>query len=834
MKPNRRPAFDVLLVLLLLLVSAGSALGQPGITNEPQHLAVALGTTATFTVGADGTAPLVYQWQRDLGAGFGDLADRTNSTLVLTNVQSWDAVDYRVIVTDGGGATNSAVAHLYVMSPALLTNSAVIDDFNDNTLTGWFTWDGRATLIETNQQYTVHSYWRGVITRDIIDTIAVTALGQSWSVSDGQTLELRVDLTGMSEHASAAVLEFLNSATDGTYALFKGRDFIHLCKWSASGGHGHFIHDMVPLPNANVVLVLALTPVSPNLILTVRILDRANQDAVLYERSVVDTPAVDRTLTAAEFEAASGMPLNTGSDIPAPPWTSGGCVMLDVWQYNYDGNQPPADVMFDNLEMRTYKLPITRYVDANNATPTPPYTNWVTAATNIQDAVDAASAGDEVVVTNGLYATGGRAVGTNLLVNRVAVDRAITLRSVNGPLVTTIQGYQVPGVRNGDEAVRCVYLTNGASLFGFTLTNGATRAVYGYPTYRESSGGGIWCESQSAVISNCVVAGCFAQEQGGGAYKGTLKSCTVTSNNVTDAYNAFGGGVSKGALSNCVLIGNWANNSGGGAYGYYYGDSTLNNCTLRGNSAAENGGGAVQSTLINCTLSGNSAYFGGGVMYGTLKNCVVYSNTANEWPDYWSCTLDYCCTTPLPSGAGNFTNAPLLVDLVGGNLRLRSNSPCINAGFNAYASGPTDLDDLPRIVSGTADIGAYEYQGSGSQISYAWLQQYGWPTDGSADSLDPDGDGMNNWQEWRCLTDPTSALSVLKLLAPTGDVSGVTVSWQSVTNRSYWLERATNLASAPAFSSVASNLAGQLGTTSYTDTTATNDGPFFYRVGVQQ
>src|SRR5436190_21409886 len=50
------------------------------------------------------------------------------------------------------------------------------------------------------------------------------------------------------------------------------------------------------------------------------------------------------------------------------------------------------------------------YVDLNSTNAAPPYTNWVTAATNIQDAVDAAAAGDEVVVTNGLYATGGRAV----------------------------------------------------------------------------------------------------------------------------------------------------------------------------------------------------------------------------------------------------------------------------------------------------------------------------------------------------------------------------------------------------------------------------------------
>ena len=85
------------------------------------------------------------------------------------------------------------------------------------------------------------------------------------------------------------------------------------------------------------------------------------------------------------------------------------------------------------------------------------------------------------------------------------------------------------------------------------------------------------------------------------------------------------------------------------------------------------------------------------------------------------------------SGVGNITNAPLFVDYAGGNLRLQSNSPCINAGNNAYVAGSTDLDGRPRIVGGTVDMGAYEFQGAGWAISYAWLQQYGLPTDGSAD-----------------------------------------------------------------------------------------------------
>ena len=486
------------------------------------------------------------------------------------------------------------------------------------------------------------------------------------------------------------------------------------------------------------------------------------------------------------------------------------------------------------VQVRTPRL---HYVALGSTNAVPPYLSWETAAIDIQSAVDAAdTVGAIVVVGDGVYAAGGRAV-VGTMTNRVVIDRPIVVQSLNGPAVTVIQGLQVAGT-NGDGAIRCVNLADHAVLSGFTLTNGATRSLG--DDEGERKGGGVWCASVGAVVTNCVLSGNAAKYRGGAAYRGTLDHCrlvgnvsqygggcygSAVSNSTLSANRAStaGGGAYAGSLVNCLVVSNSAN-AGGGVSG-----AILDNCVVAGNSASTSGGASL-STLNNCTVVGNSGNSGGGTGGGTLNNCIVYSNSP---ANYSSATLNYCCTTPLPaSGTGNLTNGPQFLDYLGGDFHLAPSSPCINAGRNAFVSTSTDLDGNSRIAGGTVDLGAYEFQAPTSIISYAWLQSYSLPTDGSADFVDSDLDGMNNWQEWRCQTVPTNAVSALRLISAAPVGTNVTVNWQSVPGVSYFLERATNLAMLPPFQLVATNIAGQLGTTTRTDTNAGAFSPLLYRVGV--
>lgn len=601
-------------------------------------------------------------------------------------------------------------------------------------------------------------------------------------------------------------------------------------------------------------------------------------------------------MAAGNYRLEVGSPcIDAGTNIYAP-----GPVDLD-------GNPRIAGAAVDMGAYENQNINPVHFVSLNSTNPVSPFTNWPTAATNIQDAIDAAAAGDTVLVTNGVYNFGGR-VTEGALTNRVAVTRPVTVQSVNGAAATIIEGYTVPGTLYGSNAVRCVYLTNGATLNGFTLTNGATQNYLVTFSSIDSVGGGVYCDSTNAFILNCVIvsntafassassegtlSNCLAANNVGDSaiYGALVLNCTVTNNSgygglntctangcvIADNTGQNGGGALYSVLNNCVLSNNTASAYGGGAY-----YSSLTNCILANNQAAW-GGGAIGSTLVNCLVVSNAAasqvnqagaaslgggtwggtannctivgnvakrpnsiygglqWQGGGAYSGTLNNCIVYGNSENpgynndSYYNYYPGTLNYCDTTPLPAGSGNITNDPALI--AGGNYHLQATSPCINSGDNSYVATGVDLDGNPRISGGTVDIGAYEYLTPGSVLSYAWAQQYGLPTDGTADHLDLDGTGISDYQKSVAGLNPTNPLSVLAMLTPPAntDSGGLTVSWQSVSNRTYYLQRATNLNIQPAFSSIQSNLAGSLtGTNSYTDTNALGQGPYFYRVGVQ-
>ena len=93
---------------------------------------------------------------------------------------------------------------------------------------------------------------------------------------------------------------------------------------------------------------------------------------------------------------------------------------------------------------------------------------------------------------------------------------------------------------------------------------------------------------------------------------------------------------------------------------------------------------------------------------------------------------------------------------------------------------------------------------------------------------------MDNWQEWRCGTDPADPGSRLKVMGGDSrlEPSGFMVRWSSVTGKTYTVEQSTNLVTTP-FAFLASNIVGQAGDTTYTDETAVGYGPYLYRVQVE-
>ena len=85
----------------------------PWITGQPTNKTVVVGQDATFTVVAQGTGPLSYQWLLNTT----NLAGATASSYTRTNAQVGGAGNYSVVVTNAAGTATSSNAVLTVIQP---------------------------------------------------------------------------------------------------------------------------------------------------------------------------------------------------------------------------------------------------------------------------------------------------------------------------------------------------------------------------------------------------------------------------------------------------------------------------------------------------------------------------------------------------------------------------------------------------------------------------------------------------------------------------------------------------------------------------------------------
>jgi len=295
----------------------------------------------------------------------------------------------------------------------------------------------------------------------------------------------------------------------------------------------------------------------------------------------------------------------------------------------------------------------------------------------------------------------------------------MTVRSAEGPERTVIDGSQT--------GLGTVWINRGEgpdfTLDGFTISGGTG----GEAGVQGNTGGGLFIRGSSPTIRNCVIRNNRNPSgNGGGAY--------VLEGNPT--------------FLNCHFLGNHSDDDGGGAAG---GSSHVifSNCVFAGNSAGRSGGALSFSAstvdCINCTITHNVSRDGSAVRasYGTeltALNSVIWANYGSPILSYGASPLGYvrhCIVAGGYEGAGNLDVAPRFMrapspglhgwdglDDDYGDLRLRGNSPGVDAGSNDLLPPGVDEDTAgaPRVagnicsdsgsevVGATVDIGAYEFQ----------------------------------------------------------------------------------------------------------------------------
>lgn len=353
---------------------------------------------------------------------------------------------------------------------------------------------------------------------------------------------------------------------------------------------------------------------------------------------------------------------------------------------------------------------------------------------SIQDAVDASSNGDDIMVRPGTYHGMVEFFG-----------KSVVLYSEQGPEVTIIDGMSGGAVvkfRGGED--------DSTVLTGFTITNGMQA--------------GILCDKSSPRIIKNIITGNTRTNNGGGIYcKGSCEPLIMSNEIHDNSCTGAGGGIglngSDAVIKYNLIHDNDAGNYGGGiscyndslpeiAYnivcdntsgldgGGVHGGEIIKGNLIVGNHAERRGGGVCAcSLLINNTVCSNSADDGGGVQFaGTGINNIIRENTANTGPEYstiGSPEFFYCNVKGGAPGTANIDADPLFKDPANMDYRLSQDpvdpgvvNPCVDAGdpSSEAIEGSTRSDGYPD--TGVIDIG-YHYTGDIHFIpfNHATIQQ---------------------------------------------------------------------------------------------------------------
>jgi len=241
------------------------------------------------------------------------------------------------------------------------TSARVLDNFNDNNKTGWTDFSfvpGFGLPVESNGQFRFEQPAAG---RQIFSASQKTT--ETFELKEGRTIEMRVDIAQTGGKDSFAVLGFLPTTNSpGTlsgYGLSKSTTDVLLTK----GIGDYFLAESWPpsampdAPSENITLVLKLTAKDGNVTINGRILDKANNNAVLWERTFVDTPNADALITG------------PNTDQPKEPFITSGYFTLYLFQdFSSSAPEDPYFVVYDNAQVWVSETTILDNFDDNTKT----------------------------------------------------------------------------------------------------------------------------------------------------------------------------------------------------------------------------------------------------------------------------------------------------------------------------------------------------------------------------------------------------------------------------------------------------------------------------------